>query len=77
LHPGYVRPSKDNDLALLIFDDQEFNITLWVRPICLWDRDYAIATIAGQTGEVKYLKSTLQVIVEENALFCNNVQKLS
>jgi len=52
VHPGYARPSKHHDLALLLFDDQEFKISSTVRPICLWNEDYDIDAIANTTGMV-------------------------
>jgi len=53
LHPDYVRPGKDHDLALLLFAAPGFTFTPWVRPICLWDSDYSIDSIVDKTGEVK------------------------
>jgi len=47
---------KEHDVALLLFERPGFQITPYVRPICLWDEDFNFTLISGVSGEVKYKK---------------------
>jgi len=76
VHPGYVRPSKDHDLALLLFDGHQFNITEWVRPICLWDKSYSIEEIRIQTGEVKKNLAKNQSVIKKTKVILKRLTVL-
>jgi len=56
-HPDYKKPAKDNDVALLLFDEPGFIVSNFVLPICLWKDDYDFDLIAGKNGEVAFPKS--------------------
>ncbi|CAB3376967.1 Hypothetical predicted protein [Cloeon dipterum] len=45
-HPNYTSGHFHYDIGLMIFDEQQFNITEYVRPICLWNEDASLERVS-------------------------------
>ncbi|XP_065335987.1 transmembrane protease serine 9-like [Cloeon dipterum] len=68
-HPNYTSGQFHYDIGLMIFDEEQFNITEHVRPICLWNEDASLERVSenqavvigfGITDSNKTLPETLQ-----------------
>jgi hypothetical protein len=61
-HPDYNKLGKlENDVALILFENPGFEITSWVRPICLWNEAYDFSLIEGADGVVNLLSWFLRL----------------
>jgi hypothetical protein len=69
IHPEYQKIDQsrsktlENDVAILLFSDS-FNITYFVRPVCLWNSDYYLSSIVNVNGMVRDNTNFIQYLLK-------------